>query len=102
MLRFLLSLAYPVLLTPLYLDWSRGQAEAQIDKMQRSVFNTPGAEAPVPATVLMGGVGLLVGYGLWTGLLGQRGWRRAVGLVLGVPLGVTIFSLRQAQPRRGA
>jgi hypothetical protein len=102
MMRFLLNLAYPALLVPLYLDWSRRQAEAQIDKMQRSVFNTPGAEAPLPATVMMGGIGLLVGYGLWTGLLGQRGWQRAVGLVLGIPLGVTIFSLRQAQPRRRA
>lgn len=100
MLRLLLSLAYPALLLPLYLDWSRDQAEAQIDKMQRAVFNTPGAEAPVPPPVMVGGVGLLLGYGIWTGMLGLRGWARGVGLLVGIPLGVTVFRTRQAERQR--
>lgn len=97
MLRFLLNIAYPILLTPLYLDWSRRQAEGQIDKMQRSVFNTPGAEAPLPSTVVIGGVGLLAGFGLWSKLLGRRGWERWLSLLVGIPLGITIYSLRQAE-----
>lgn len=100
MWRSLFTLAYPVLLVPLYLDWSRRQAEAQIDRMQAAVFNTPGAEAPVPPVVVVGGLGLAVGYGLWTRLLGQRGWMRGLGLAVGIPLGVTIFSLRQAEQSR--
>lgn len=95
MLRFLLTLTYPVGLIPLYLTWSQGQAEAQIDKMQRAVFNTPGAEAPVTPAVLFGGVGLALGYGVWTGILGGK--QRGLGLLLGVPLGVAIFFLRRSK-----
>jgi hypothetical protein len=94
-LRLFVVLAYPILLIPLYLDWSRRQAESQIDKMQRSVFNSPGAEAPVPPPVLLGGVGLLLGFGLLTKLLGVQGWVRAAGLLLGAPIGVAIFMQRQ-------
>lgn len=95
-LRLFIALAYPIFLVPLYLDWSRRQAESQIDKMQRSVFNSPGAEAPVPPPVILGGVGLLVGFGLLTKLFGAPGWMRAVGLILGAPIGVAIFMQRQA------
>ena len=96
MLRLLATFLYPTLLIPLYLDWSRRQTEAQIDKMQRAVFNSPGTEAPVPPTVIVGGVGLLLGYGLLTSLIGARGWLRVAGLVLGAPVGVAIFMQRQA------
>lgn len=95
MLRLLLTVAYPAGLLPLYLEWSRRQAEAQIDKMQRAVFNTPGAESPVPPIVVVGGVALALGYGVWTNLLGGR--QRGVGLLLGVPLGVALFALRRAR-----
>lgn len=94
-LRLFIALAYPILLIPLYLDWSRRQAESQIDKMQQSVFNSPGAEAPVPPAVILGGAGLLIGFGLLTKLFGAQGWVRAVGLILGAPIGVAIFMQRQ-------
>lgn len=95
--RFLLSLAYPILVTPLYLDWSRRQAEQQIDKMQEAVFNTPGAEAPLPPMVILAGVGVTTGYGLWSKLLGmRRGWG-LLALILGAPVGIAIFALRQAE-----
>jgi hypothetical protein len=100
MIRWLMVLAYPVLLLPLYLEWSRQQAEAQIDKMQRAVFNTPGAESPVPAPVLVVGAGLLGGYGLLSWLIGVKGWPRLLALVVGAPIGVAIFSMRQAQTGR--
>jgi hypothetical protein len=96
MLRFFITLAYPILLIPLYLDWSRRQAESQIDKMQRAVFNSPGTEAPVPPPVIMGGAALLVGYWIVTKLVDAPGWLRAAGIVLGAPVGVAIFTQRQA------
>lgn len=97
MIRFLLCLLYPFLLIPLYLDWSRAQAEGQIDKMQAAVFNTPGSEAPVPPAVVIGGVGLLAGYGLWARLLRLPGWARLLAMLLGAPLGVAVFVYRQAE-----
>jgi hypothetical protein len=97
MIRFILCLLYPLLLIPLYLDWSRAQAEGQIDKMQQSVFNTPGSEAPVPPVVVIGGVGLLAGYGLWARLLRLPGWARFLAMLLGAPLGVAVFTYRQAE-----
>jgi hypothetical protein len=96
MLRLLIALAYPVYLVPLYLAWSRRQAEDQIDKMQRAAFNTPGMEAPVPPPVLVGGAALIIGYWIVTMLFGIRGWMRALGMILGVPLGVAIYIQGQA------
>jgi hypothetical protein len=96
MLRLLVALAYPIFLIPLYLDWSRGQAEDQIDKMQQAVFNSPGAEAPVPPPVVVGGALLLLGYWGVTRLFGVRGWQRFWGVVIGAPIGVAIFTQRQA------
>ena len=95
MLRFLLALGYPILIIPLYLEWSRRQAEQQIDKMQRSVFNSPGAEAPVPPLVILLGAILLAGYWAATRLFGVGGWLRGIGALIGVPVGVAIFTKRQ-------
>ena len=96
MFRFLIAFAYPIFLIPLYLDWSRRQAESQIDKMQAAVFNTPGTEAPLPPVVMAAGALLLVGYWAVTQLLRVPGWLRVAGAVIGVPVGVAIFSQRQA------
>src|SRR6187402_2944779 len=96
MLRLLIALAYPIFLIPAYLEWSRRQAEDQIDKMQRSVFNSPGMEAPVPPPVLVGGAALLTGYWIVTKLFGVPGWMRTIGVLLGTPVGVAIFMQGQA------
>lgn len=53
------SILYLTALLPLYLQWSKQQAERQIDKMQEAVFNSPGAESPVTPAVVAGGVTLL-------------------------------------------
>lgn len=97
MFRWLFAFAYPIFVTPLYLEWSRRQTEDQIDKMQAAAFNTPGMAAPVPPPVIVGGVLLLAGYWLLTRLLGAQGWMRALAVLLGVPAGVTIFVQRQAR-----
>ncbi|MEZ4725655.1 MAG: hypothetical protein R3E79_00815 [Caldilineaceae bacterium] len=53
------SILYLAAVLPLYLQWSKQQAERQIDKMQEAVFNSPGAEPPVTPAVVAGGVTLL-------------------------------------------
>jgi hypothetical protein len=78
-------------LLPLFLRWSRLQSERQIDKMQRSVFNSPGAEAPVPPAVIVGGCVLLGGYLL----LGRRflrlsAWQLLTSLSLGAAGGIVV------------
>lgn len=99
MLRFLVTFAYPIFLIPFYLDWSRRQTEGQIDKMQRSVFNSPGMEAPVPPPVLVGGALLLMGYWAITRIIGASGWLRGLGVLIGAPVGVAIFTQRQANQK---
>ena len=53
------SMLYLASVMPLYLRWSRQQAEGQIDKMQGAVFNSPGAEAPVTPAMVTGGIAVL-------------------------------------------
>ncbi len=53
------SIIYLAAVLPIYLQWSRQQAENQIDKMQEAVFNTPGAESALTPAVVIGGVTLL-------------------------------------------
>lgn len=96
MLRIFFAFAYPILLVPLYLEWSRKETEGQIDKMQAAVFNTPGAEAPVPPTVMAGGALLFIGYWLVARIAHVPGWMRLLGGLVGVPVGVGIFMQRQA------
>lgn len=91
MFRLLVAFGYPIFTIPPYLEWSRAQSESQIDKMQRSVFNSPGMEAPVPPAVVVGGALLLVGYWLLMRLFGAPGWLRLLGLLVGAPTGVAIF-----------
>jgi len=53
------SMIYLAAVLPIYLQWSRQQAEGQIDKMQEAVFNTPGAESAITPSIVIGGVTLL-------------------------------------------
>ncbi|MEZ4580212.1 MAG: hypothetical protein R3A10_00925 [Caldilineaceae bacterium] len=44
--------------------------------MQEAAFNTPGAEAPVTPSIVMGGIGLLFGhFVVGRRLLRLRGWQ---------------------------
>jgi hypothetical protein len=62
MLRFILSTIYLAALLPLYLLWSRQQIEAQLDKMQAAVFNSPGVESPITPAIVVGGITLLTSH----------------------------------------
>lgn len=98
MLRFLISTFCTALLTQLYLRWGRQQAEAQIDQMQQSVFNTPGMGAPVPPAVLLGG-GAFLGAHFLVGkqFLHLKSWQTGFTLLLGAGLGILFFR----QQRKG-
>jgi UDP-N-acetylmuramyl pentapeptide phosphotransferase/UDP-N-acetylglucosamine-1-phosphate transferase len=91
MFRFLLSTFLTALAVPFYLKWGSDQAESQVDKMQRAVHGTPGAEAPVPPVVMLGGVGLLAGHWLVTRLLGMRFWQSFLSLSLAVGAGFGFY-----------
>jgi hypothetical protein len=91
MFAFLGSLLYSTLVTPAYLEWAQRQTDTQIDKMQAAVFNTPGAEAPLPPAVIATGVGLLWGHWMLGRMLGLRSGPVLLSLLLG---GGAAFYLR--------
>ena len=45
-----------------FLGWARKETEGQISKMQDAAFNTPGAEAPVPTSVVLAVFGVISGH----------------------------------------
>ncbi len=95
MAKFILSTLYTALLLPIFLHWGRQQAETQIDKMQESVFNSPGTEAPVPPLVLVGGIGLIASHFFFARrALHLKGWQAFVSWLLGLLLGLSIFLKR--------
>jgi hypothetical protein len=97
MIKFLLSLLYSATSLSFFLEWAQGRAEGQIDKMQDAVFNTPGAEAPVPPDVVLGGVGLLATYLVLGKVLGLAGWQTFLSLVLGIAAGTVLFVQRKGR-----
>jgi len=75
---FLLSLACNILFNLLFLGWARRETDARIGKMQDAAFDTPGAQSPVPASVLAAGSVLAVGQ--WS--LARSVWRLSGGQAL--------------------
>jgi hypothetical protein len=90
-MRFLLSLLAMIGMLPVYLQWSREQAEEQIERMQEAAFNTPGAEAPVPAPVLLAGAGVLTGHFVIARFLRLNAWQALLSLFFGVVGGIALF-----------
>ncbi len=74
-----------------YLNWSRGQAERQIDKMQAHAFDTPGAESPITSAVFGGGVALLPLQLIIARLLSLRDWQTLASFVLGLVTGIGLL-----------
>lgn len=91
MIRFLGSTAAFAVGMSRFLQWARQRSEGQIDKMQEAAFSSPGAEAPVPMDVLVGGLGLLFGHMALGKVLGLRGWQRWLSLILGSAVGVILL-----------
>jgi UDP-N-acetylmuramyl pentapeptide phosphotransferase/UDP-N-acetylglucosamine-1-phosphate transferase len=89
--RFLFSTFVTALAIPFYLKWSRSQTEGQIDKMQRAVHGTPGAESPLPPAVLLGGAGVLAGHWLFARLLGMRFPGAFLSLLLAIGAGFGFY-----------
>jgi hypothetical protein len=92
MIRFLLSVLTTAASTMVFLRWSQAQVDAQFDKMQQKVHFTPGAEAPLPPPVALGGAGLLTLHlllGRW--LLRLRAWQSLLSLLFGMIAGLILF-----------
>ncbi len=92
---FLGSMALLAALVPFYFDWSRAQADAQLDKMQEAAFNTPGAEAPIPISVALSLLALVVGhFAIGKRLFGLAAWQSVFTLILGITGGIVAIILR--------
>jgi hypothetical protein len=92
MIRFFLSVLTTAASTMFFLRWSQAQVDAQFDKMQQKVHFTPGAEAPLPPAVALGGAGILALHlllGRW--LLRLRVWQSLLGLLFGMIAGLALF-----------
>ncbi|RIK40595.1 MAG: hypothetical protein DCC55_14450 [Chloroflexi bacterium] len=91
MIRFLLNALLTAIATAAFLDWGQAQGEAQLDKMQQKVDFTPGAETPLPPTVVLAGAALLSGQLLAARILRLRGWQTLFSLLLGTAAGLVLF-----------
>lgn len=100
MFRWLLSTFVTALAVPFYLKWSRDQSEGQIDKMQRAVHGTPGAEPPVPPTVMLAGAGVLVGHWLLSRVLGLKSIAAFLSLVAAILAGFGFYFFGASGSRR--
>ena len=100
MFRWLLSTFVTALAVPLYLKWGREQSEGQIDKMQRAVHGTPGAEPPVPPTVMLAGAGVLAGHWLLSRVLGLRSIAAFLSLVVAILAGFGFYFFGASGTRR--
>lgn len=98
LVRFLLHTLLVAVATYFFAGWAKAQSDRQIGKMQDAVFNTPGAEAPVPPAVAAAGVALF--GSLWLAgrrLLLLRGWQTLLGLLGGAAGGAAAFIARSLQ-----
>ncbi|MGB5051143.1 MAG: hypothetical protein WBO46_19510 [Caldilineaceae bacterium] len=81
---FLFSLVCNVLIDWLFLGWARRETDTRLGKMQDAAFDTPGAQSPVPASVLAAAGALALGQWAVARSLWKLSGRQAVaGLILG-------------------
>jgi hypothetical protein len=92
MFKFLFSTLITATSTLFFLKWSQAQVDEQFDKMQQKVHFTPGAEAPLPPAVALGGTGLLTLHLLaGQGLLRLRTWQTLLSLFFGIIAGLVVY-----------
>ncbi|MEM7129097.1 MAG: hypothetical protein AAF702_22385 [Chloroflexota bacterium] len=91
-MRFLTSSSLFAIALWFFLGWSKKQTEERLDRIQKAAFNTPGVESPLPASVIMvglGGVG--VHFLLAKRLFGLKTFQSIVSVVVGVMVGTVLF-----------
>lgn len=76
------SLICNTVLSSIFLHWAQQETDAQIGRMQDAAYDTPGAQSPLPASVLVG-AGLLAAGQIG---LAQRLWRLSGGQALALLL----------------
>jgi len=91
MFRILLSAGISAASWFEYLTWAREQTEGQISKMQDSAFDTPGAEPPVPSSILVAAVSVVAGHFALTRMLRMRRGQSVLSLILGVAVAVLLL-----------
>jgi len=97
---FWISLICNVLTGALFLGWARRETDARIGKMQDAAFDTPGAQSPLPASVLVAGGALLVGeWSLAQGACRLSSGRTLATLFLGVLLAGAVHFLQSPDNR---
>ena len=94
MFRLLLSVLYNAVTWFQFLDRAWNQTEGQIDKMQDAAYDTPGAESPVPPSILVAAAGVLAGHLTLSRILRLRPWQSILSLALGVAAGAALVLLR--------
>ena len=88
-MRLLISTVLTAVTAWIFLRWAREQSEQQIGKMQDAVFNSPGAESPLPPIVIAAGIGLLMGQWIVVrNIFRLRSWQTLFSLLTGGLLGV--------------
>ncbi len=93
--RFLLAAILSSLTTFFFARWARAESEKQIDSMQLSAYNSPGAEMPVPPHVFAAGMSALTALWFVQGpILRMPLWQRILAVLIGAVAGVsTLFVL---------
>ena len=92
-MRVLVLLAYWLLLLPPFLRWSKESTDVQIAKMQAAAFDSPGADAPVPPSVMLAGGGILLGHLAVARLLRLSAWQTLAALLAGSTIGAAIVTV---------
>lgn len=97
-MAFLFSLLANLLINHFFLAWAQKETGAAIGRMQDAAFDTPGAQSPLPAPVLVGGGALIAGELLlarWIGRL--SGGRAVLALLLGGVVAGAIYGLGRSE-----
>lgn len=83
-MAFLFSLFANLLINRFFLAWAKQETSAAIGRMQDAAFDTPGAQSPLPPSVLVGAGGLLAGqWALARKALRLSGGQSVAALLLG-------------------
>lgn len=87
--RFVAGTVLAAGVTFVFANWAQSQTDGQINKMQLSAYNTPGAEAPIPPAVLAAGMSTLSTLWFVQRKILRQSWGGAgLGVVMGALMGL--------------